>query len=83
MLIKGNDIDELTTIKSMYAGNNIRVFMNNGSEYRITTDTITKFLRGQLFRLEKKRRYEYLIPDNKYKGLPEGQIDALSQEGTN
>lgn len=58
--IKGQEINDIRTIGSMYDQNCIRVWVGK-EEYRMPTTTIIQMVNEFVFRAEKKRIYKWLV----------------------
>ncbi|MAG24723.1 hypothetical protein CMI47_04000 [Candidatus Pacearchaeota archaeon] len=58
--IKGSSIKELRTINSMYAQGKLRVFDNEGEEYRIDVHELLTLLKKTDLKAEMKRTFSHL-----------------------
>ncbi len=64
-MLKGDDIDHITTINSRYANNCVRVFDKEGKEYRMHVGDLLNLFRGKEFKVMQKRVWGYLISEEK------------------
>ena len=56
MIVKGEDIENLRTLGSMY-DNNCVAFTYKGEECRLSMDTLYQMIADHWFKLEMKRKY--------------------------
>jgi len=61
MKIAGQKIVVIETLNTMYANNQLRVFDDEGNEYRLPVSTIMQMINGFEFTIEKKRTYNHLV----------------------